>query len=134
MFACRFCGKNNGCLVGICTNINIVTITPDVAIIKSIGKKISGANTLDNQVIGRRALRKLDGSGVNASINEKARVNGASATSDKLSNSADKYARGVKTRSLKDTEVSQKIHDHDHVYKPTSKVIEDAKQIMKKNK
>ena len=101
---------------------------------KSIGKKVSGANTLDNQVIGREALRKLKGSGVNASINEKARVNGASATSDKLSNSADKYARGVKTRSLKDTEVGQKIYDHDHVYKTTSKVIKDAKQIMKKNK
>ena len=89
---------------------------------------------MNNQAIGRKALRKLEGSGVNASINEKARVNGASAASDKLSNSADKYARGVKTRSLKDTKVSQEIYDHDHVYKPTSEVIKNAKQIMKKNK
>ena len=99
---------------------------------RAVGKKVTNANTLYNQSIGREASRKLGGKGVNASINEKASANGSNSIRERLPEREGKRARGTGKKYLADTKVGLSMYDHDHVYKPTSEVIKSAKEIMKK--
>ena len=93
----------------------------------AVGKKATNSNTLYNLSRGREELRKSGEKGVNASINEKALVNGSDSIRAKLP-----YKGGIRGAGKKFWAGTE--YDHDHVYKPTSEVIKSAKEIMKKNK
>jgi hypothetical protein len=96
----------------------------------TVGKNVTKSNTLYNRSIGREASRKLGGTGVNASINEKALVNGSGSIKARI---PERGARSVGKKFLANTEVGRSIYDRDHIYKPTSEVIKSAKDIMKRN-